>query len=82
VRPTARRPDPAPANLAPGQRRGAALRPGATGYDDLGADELIALLPSLEPEALAELAEHERGHAARPEVMKAIADLQGWEART
>ena len=84
VRPTARRlvgPDP-PSNLAPGQRRGSGLGPGATGYDDLDADELIALLPSLEPEALAELAEHERTHAARPEVLKAIAGLQGWEART
>jgi len=81
VRPTARRPEPAPSNLAPGQRR-SALGQGSAGYDDLEAGELIALLPSLEPEALAALAEHERGHAARPEVMKAIAGLQGWEART
>ena len=55
---------------------------GAGGYDDLDADELIALLRSLEPEALAELAAHEGAHAARPQVMKAIASLQGWEART
>jgi len=82
VRPTARRPEPAPTNLAPGQRRPPGLGQGSTGYDDLDAGELIALLPSLEPEALAELAEHERDHAARPEVMKAIAGLQGWEART
>jgi hypothetical protein len=82
VRPTARRPEPAPSNLAPGQRRAAGLGHGAAGYDDLEPEELIALLPSLEPEALAELAEHERDHAARPEVMKAIAGLQGWEART
>jgi UDP-glucose 4-epimerase len=82
VRPTARRPEPAPSNLAPGERRGAGLATGtAAGYDDLGADELIALLPSLEPAALAELAAHEREHAARPEVMRAIASLQGWEAR-
>jgi hypothetical protein len=81
VRPTARRPAPAPSNLAPGERR-AGLAPATRGsYDDLGADELIALLPSLEPAALAELAVHEREHAARPEVMKAIASLQGWEAR-
>jgi len=83
VRPTARGwvgPDP-PSNLAPGERR-AGLAPATGGsYDDLGADELIALLPSLEPAALAELAVHERDHAARPEVMKAIASLQGWEAR-
>ena len=42
-------------------------RPGPTGYDELGAKELVALLPSLEPEALAELADRERSHAARPE---------------
>jgi hypothetical protein len=82
VRPTARRPDPAPSNLAPGERRGATLAPASAGYDDLDADELIALLPSLEPDALAELADHERANAARPAVMKAIAGLQGWEART
>jgi UDP-glucose 4-epimerase len=81
VRPTARRPAPAPSNLAPGERRGASIGERPAGYDDLGAEELIALLPSLEPEALAELAAHERAHAARPEVMKAIASLQGWEAR-
>ena len=83
VRPTARRPAARPRRTwLPGQRRGAGLGPGAAGYDDLDADELIALLPSLEPEALAELAAHERAHAARPEVLKAIASLQGWEART
>ena len=82
VRPTARRPEPAPSNLAPGQHRPSAPGPGSAGYDDLEAGELIALLPSLEPEALAELAAHERDHAARPEVMKAIAGLQGWEARS
>ena len=80
--PTARRPEPAPTNLAPGERRGASPAQGPGGYDDLDAEELIALLPSLEPEALAELAAHEGAHAARPEVMKAIAGLQGWEART
>ena len=71
--------------VEPGSRRAPRRRPrpgAAGGYDDLDADELIALLPSLEPEALAELAEHERAHAARPEVLKAIASLQGWEART
>jgi UDP-glucose 4-epimerase len=81
VRPTARRPAPAPSNLAPGERRGASLGERSAGDDDLDAHGLIALLPSLEPEALAELAAHERAHAARPEVMKAIASLQGWEAR-
>jgi hypothetical protein len=78
VRPTARR--PAPANLAPGERRPAQEAPDSSTFDDLGADELIALLPSLEPAALAELAAHEREHAARPDVMRAIASLQGYEA--
>ncbi len=77
VRPTARRPDPAPANLAPGERRTA---PATSDYDELGAGELIALLPSLEPAALAELAAHERDHAARPEVLRAIGALQGGSA--
>jgi UDP-glucose 4-epimerase len=76
VRPTAARPEPAPTNLAPGEHRGTA----ATDYEALGADELIALLPSLEPAALDELAAHERTHAARPEVLRAIGELQGWEA--
>jgi UDP-glucose 4-epimerase len=75
VRPSAR--DAAPANLPPGERRGSAVA--GAGYDDLGADELIALLPSLEAVALAELAAHEREHAARPEVLRAIAGLQGSE---
>jgi UDP-glucose 4-epimerase len=80
VRPTARRPATALANLAPGQRRQPDNSPDSSAFDDLGADELIALLPSLEPAALAELAAHEREHAARPEVMRAIASLQGFEA--
>jgi hypothetical protein len=76
VRPTAARAEPAPTNLAPGEHRAVA----ATDYDALDADELIALLPSLEPAALDELAAHERAHAARPEVLRAIGALQGWEA--
>jgi UDP-glucose 4-epimerase len=78
VRPTARRPPTTLANLAPGQRRGPGNRPDSSAFDDLGADELIGLLPSLEPAALAELAAHEREHAARPEVLRAIESLQGF----
>jgi UDP-glucose 4-epimerase len=81
VRPTTPQAEPAPANLAPGERRDAPAPAATGGYDDLGADELIALLPSLEPAALAELSAHEREHAARPEVLRAIASLQGWESR-
>jgi UDP-glucose 4-epimerase len=79
VRQTERTPATTLANLAPGQRRDPRNRPDSSAFDDLGADELIALLPSLEPAALAELAAHEREHAARPEVMRAIASLQGFE---
>jgi UDP-glucose 4-epimerase len=79
VRPTARRPATTLSNLAPGQRRDTENGPNSSAFDDLGADELIALLPSLEPAALAELAAHEREHAARPEVMRAIESLQGFE---
>jgi len=64
---------------APDQRRDPGNRPDCSTFDDLGADALIALLTSLEPAALAELAAHEREHAARPEVMRAIASLQGFE---
>jgi UDP-glucose 4-epimerase len=78
VRPTARRPPTTLANLAPGQRRDPGNRPDSSAFDDLGADELIGLLPSLEPAALAELAAHEREHAARPEVLRAIESLQGF----
>jgi UDP-glucose 4-epimerase len=76
VRATARRPRaPAPANVAPGGRR--ALGPPA-GLDALAVDEVIALLPSLEPAALAALAEHEAAHRARVDVLEAIARLQGY----
>jgi UDP-glucose 4-epimerase len=78
VRPSERRHARAPANLAPGERRGAKPSPRpAAAYDALGADELIALLPSLAPEDLAALAAHEEANAARPAVLRAIAGLQG-----
>jgi UDP-glucose 4-epimerase len=80
VHPSARGPRPAPANLAPGETRAGEQPASAARYDDLSDQELVALLPSLEPAALADLAEHERAHAARPAVLRAIASLQGWEA--
>jgi UDP-glucose 4-epimerase len=77
VRPSERRIERAPANLAPGERRGAKSEGvGAEAYDALEADELIALLPSLTPGDLAALAEHEAANAARPAVLRAIAGLQ------
>jgi UDP-glucose 4-epimerase len=41
-------------------------------YDDLRADELIALVPSLEPRALEQLREYEEAHRARRTVLRAI----------
>jgi UDP-glucose 4-epimerase len=41
-------------------------------YDDLRADELIALLPSLEPTALQTLRDHEQANRARRTVLSAI----------
>jgi UDP-glucose 4-epimerase len=41
-------------------------------YDDLRADELIALVPSLEPRALEALREYEESHRARRTVLRAI----------
>ena len=41
-------------------------------YDDLRADELIALLPSLEPTALQALREHEEANRQRRTVLRAI----------
>jgi UDP-glucose 4-epimerase len=80
VRPADRREATTLANLAPGQRRDPEKGPDSGAFEDLGAGELIALLPSLEPVALAELAVHEREHAARPDVLSAIERLQGFEA--
>jgi UDP-glucose 4-epimerase len=78
VRPTARRPEArAPANVAPGGRRASAA---PVTLEALTAEEVIALLPSLEPAALAALAEHEAAHRARTDVLEAIARLQGYES--
>jgi hypothetical protein len=46
----------------------------------LPAQDIIALLPSLEPAALTALAEHEAAHRAREDVLDAIARLQGYES--
>jgi hypothetical protein len=57
--------------------RGAAARPKPSGrpgehYDDLAAEEVIALLASLEHEDLQMLREYERDHANRTRVLSAI----------
>jgi UDP-glucose 4-epimerase len=45
---------------------------GAGEYDQLGAEDLVALIPSLDPGALRELREHEAGGPARSPVLTAI----------
>ncbi len=57
-----------------GQGRGAALGSGlpVDQYEELRPDEIVALIASLEPEALRALREYEDGHHARPAVIGAI----------
>ena len=50
--------------------------PNAEAYDDLGAEEVLALLDSLEPADLEALRRHEAAHQARGEVLIAIERLQ------
>jgi UDP-glucose 4-epimerase len=55
--------------------------PGALpAYDDLRADEVIALLPSLDAEALRALHAHETANRGRRTVIRAIERLHRWEA--
>jgi UDP-glucose 4-epimerase len=50
------------------------------GYDSLGADEVVALLPTLDPGDLEALRDYEERHAARPAVLSAIDGLRGLRA--
>ena len=68
---TARGPE-GPANLAPGETRDDAGRGRAPGLAAADADELIALLPSMDPGDLAALRQHEAAGAARQNVLVAI----------
>jgi UDP-glucose 4-epimerase len=52
--------------------RPAVAAPQRPRVDDLEAQELVALLPSLEPPDLEQLREHEAAHRARAEVLEAI----------
>ena len=74
VRPAARLPAVEPRNTAPAPLPGA-----APAYDDLDTREVIALLPSLDADALRALHEHEASHRARRTVLAAIERLQPWE---
>jgi UDP-glucose 4-epimerase len=60
------RPEPAPANTAPGGERS------STAYGALTAREILALLPSLRPADLQALRDHESAHGQRPSVLRAI----------
>jgi hypothetical protein len=75
VRPSSRlEAEVTPRNTAPGA-------PGAApSLDDLDAEEIIALLPSLDPAGLQALHEHETAHLGRRTVITAIERLQRWEA--
>ena len=75
VRPSSRlEAEAKPRNVAPGA-------PGAApALDDLEAEEIIALLPSLDPAGLKALHEHEVAHRGRRAVIVAIERLQRWEA--
>jgi UDP-glucose 4-epimerase len=69
--PPANRPAGAPAR-APAAGPAAVAARAAGSYDGLRADEIVALLPSLDHDALAALREHEAAHAARKTVLAAI----------
>jgi UDP-glucose 4-epimerase len=53
---------------------------GTPGYDDLTADEIVALLPSLDADGLCALLAHETANRGRRTVIRAIERLQRWEA--
>jgi len=60
-------PEDPPADVAP------EARPAPVGhYDDLGADEIVSLLDSLESTDLLALRDHERAERARPRILAAI----------
>jgi UDP-glucose 4-epimerase len=79
VRATARAPDETPANLAPGERRDGDQDAPPSGYDDLTAEEVVKLLPSLEPAGREAIADYERAHAGRKTVLRAVERLQRTE---
>ena len=80
VRATARAPEEVPSNLAPGERRdGEDDDAPPSGYDDLTADEVVKLLPSLEAAGREAIADYERAHARRKTVLRAVERLQRTE---
>jgi hypothetical protein len=75
IRPRARRPEPSPkrasarASAAGAQNGG---EPPVDHYDDLDADEIVALIGSLEPGDLDALLEYEQANQGRPRIVSAI----------
>ncbi|MDX6685129.1 MAG: UDP-glucose 4-epimerase [Baekduia sp.] len=67
VRQANARPQPAPLNSAPRARAAA-----TTSYGELPAKQIVALLPSLSPDDLHALREHEAANAGRTSVLRAI----------
>jgi UDP-glucose 4-epimerase len=80
VRVNATRPPEAEDAAADPARRSADAPTGAPGYDELTADEIIVLLPSLDADALRALHAHETANRGRRTVIRAIERLQRWEA--
>jgi hypothetical protein len=68
-----------PAGDAQNRRKAQPFRD--SGYDDLRADEVVALRPSLDAEALRALHAHEIANRRRRTVIRAIERLQRWEAQ-
>ncbi len=71
---------PLPAAAPVGGRRSrGAQRPQAkrTGYEDLTTEQVIAHISRLSPPELALLANHEREHQNRPEILARIAVFRG-----
>jgi UDP-glucose 4-epimerase len=74
IRPRARRPEPSPKRAE--SRAASAAQNGGEApvedYDDLGADEIVSLIDSLEPGALDALLEYEQANQGRPRIVSAI----------
>ena len=83
VRADRRRPEPAPTNWPPASAAAPAPPSGAAAATTTSTPTSSSLCcPRWSPRRWPSSRPTRRAHAARPEVMKAIASLQGWEART
>jgi hypothetical protein len=71
IRPRARRPDPSPKRAEARAAQNGGEAP-VDDYDDLGADEIVSLIDSLEPGDLDALLEYEQANQGRPRIVSAI----------